>query len=172
MKEFDFELIFKLPTTTDDPSSYIDALFQSGCDDATLSTGKLGMISLSFSREAQNAAKAVQSAIRDVQQAIPNSSLVEATPDIVSITDISSILGHSRQYTRKLFDTNSASSIPSPIHVGSPSIWHLNEVLGWLKGMGKSGNNINETLFEISAITREVNLKRQLEASGLMKAAV
>lgn len=171
MKEFDFELIFKLPNITDDPQGYIDRLFEAGCEDATISTGKLGMIALSFSREAASAQEAVQSAISNVQQAIPEASLVEATPDIVSITDISTILGHSRQYTRKLFDANSSSNMPAPIHVGSPSIWHLNEVLGWLKSIGKSGNNINDSLLEISTITREVNLRRQIQSSS-MKLAV
>jgi len=158
MREFDFELIFKLPDSADNPEKYIDRLFESGCDDATISTGKLGMISLSFSRESKSASEAIESAINDVQRAIPNASLVEASPDIVSMTDISSILGHSRQYTRKLFD--SSLSIPSPIHIGSPSIWHLVEVLNWLKSNGKKEERINETLLEISATTKEVNLKR------------
>jgi len=163
MKEFDFELIFKLANAVDDTGSYMDKLFEAGCDDATVSIGKLGIISLSFTRESQSAAEAIQSAINDVQKAIPNASLVEASPDIVSITDISSILGHSRQYTRKLFDMNSSTSIPVPIHVGSPSIWHLREVLDWMKGVGKSDHNINDTLLEISSITKEVNLKRQMK---------
>ncbi|MBN2824528.1 MAG: hypothetical protein JXQ76_04320 [Campylobacterales bacterium] len=158
MRAFDFELIFKLPSSSDNAQDYIDSLFEHGCDDATISSGKLGMISLSFSREAQTASTAIKSAIEDVQKAIPNASLVEANPDIVSITDISAILGHSRQYTRKLFDTS--PSIPNPIHIGNPSIWHLKEVLDWLNSSGKSQANINETLLEISAMTREVNLKR------------
>lgn len=165
MKEFDFELIFKLPNNAENADIYIDKLFESACDDATISTGKLGMISLSFSRESYSAKEAINSAIEDVQKAIPKASLVEASPDIVSITEISSILGHSRQYTRKLFDT-SFESMPSPIHIGSPSIWHLSEILQWLKSIGKSETNISELLLEISAITREVNLKRQLEKSN------
>jgi len=160
MRAFDFELIFKLPSSSDNAQSYIDSLFENGCDDATISSGKLGMISLSFSREAQTASNAIKSAIDDVKKAIPNASLVEANPDIVSITDISTILGHSRQYTRKLFDNS--LSIPTPIHIGNPSIWHLKEVLDWLNSSGKGKANINETLLEISAMTREVNLKRYL----------
>lgn len=158
MREFDFELIFQLPNSSDDTQNYIDRLFESGCDDATISTGKLGMISLSFSRVSSHASNAIQSAIDDVQKAIPNVSLVEANPDIVTISDISTILGHSRQYTRKLFDNS--ISIPRPIHIGNPSIWHLKEVLDWLNSSGKSPKKINETLLEISSTTREMNLKR------------
>ena len=162
MKEFNFELIFKL-VDNQDSNEYLDALFENGCDDATISTGQLGMLSLSFTREAISAAEAVESAINDIKKAIPSAKLVEATPDIVSISDISSILGHSRQYTRKLFNSDT-SSLPAPIHIGNPSIWHLSEILDWLKSLGKQENKINENLFELSHITRQINIKRQLEA--------
>ena len=162
MKEFNFELIFKL-VDNQDSNEYLDSLFENGCDDATISTGQLGMLSLSFTREAVNASVAVESAINDVKKAIPSAKLVEATPDIVNISEISSILGHSRQYTRKLFNSET-SSLPAPIHIGNPSIWHLSEVLDWLKSVGKQENKINENLFELSHITRQINIKRQLEA--------
>ncbi len=162
MKEFNFELIFKL-VDNQDSNEYLDVLFENGCDNATISTGQLGMLSLSFTREAVNASVAVESAINDVKKAIPSAKLVEATPDIVNISDISSILGHSRQYTRKLFNSDS-SSLPAPIHIGNPSIWHLSEILDWLKSLGKQENKINENLFELSHITRQINIKRQLEA--------
>ncbi len=162
MKEFNFELIFKL-VDNQDSNEYLDVLFENGCDDATVSTGQLGMLSLSFTREATSAAEAVESAINDVKKAIPSAKLVEATPDIVSISEISSILGHSRQYTRKLFNSDT-SSLPAPIHIGNPSIWHLSEVLDWLKSLGKQENKINENLFELSHITRQINIKRQVEA--------
>lgn len=161
MKEFNFELIFKL-VDNQDSNEYLDVLFENGCDDATISTGQLGMLSLSFTREAISAAEAVESAINDVKKAIPSAKLVEATPDIVSISEISSILGHSRQYTRKLFNSDT-SSLPTPIHIGNPSIWHLSEVLDWLKSLGKQENKINENLFELSHITRQINIRRQLE---------
>ena len=135
MKEFDFELIFQLEDNQN-LEEYLDALFENGCDDATISSGQLGMISLSFTRDANTASQAVESAIRDVQKAIPSAKLIEASPDIVSISDISSILGHSRQYTRKLF-TSKVTSLPVPIHIGNPSIWHLSEILSWLKSIGK-----------------------------------
>lgn len=162
MKEFNFELIFKL-VDNQDSNEYLDVLFENGCDDATISTGQLGMLSLSFTREAISAAEAVESAINDVKKAIPSAKLVEATPDIVSISEISSILGHSRQYTRKLFNSDT-SSLPTPIHIGNPSIWHLSEILDWLKSLGKQENKINENLFELSHITKQINIKRQLEA--------
>ncbi len=97
------------------------------------------------------------------KEKIQSLKLLKATPDIVNISDISSILGHSRQYTRKLFNSET-SSLPAPIHIGNPSIWHLSEVLDWLKSLGKQENKINENLFELSHITKQINIKRQLEA--------
>lgn len=40
----------------------------------------------------------------------------------------------------------------------------LSEVLDWLKSLGKQENKINENLFELSHITRQINIKRRLEA--------
>jgi len=165
MEKFDFELIFKLTDGKEDSSKYLDALFENGCDDATISTGQLGVISLSFTREANSASEAVHSAINDVQKAIPSAKLIEASPDIVSISDISSILGHSRQYTRKLFNSH-ASSLPTPIHIGNPSIWHLSEVLKWLKSTRKQESKINEKLIELSHITKQINIQRH--SNGLV----
>lgn len=161
MKEFDFEIIFKLKDANEDTDSYLDALYENGCDDATISTGQLGMLCLAFSREAASASEAIESAISDVTRAIPDAKLVEASPDFVSISEISSILGHSRQYTRKLF-TAAKESLPVPIHIGNPSIWHLSDVLSWLKSIKKE-SKINENLLELSNITRQINIKRQIE---------
>lgn len=159
MKTYDFELIFKVPNI-EDISIYNDKLFENGCDDATISFGQLGFLALSFSREANSANEAIQSAIKNVLQAIPNAKLIEASPDIVSISDIASILGYSRQYIRKLFETN-LSYLPTPIHIGNPSIWHLSEVLKWLQNIKKSNKqNISDSLFEIASITRDINIKQ------------
>lgn len=163
MNNYDFELIFKLPSNKQNASIYLDSLFEYGCDDATVSMGQLGIISLSFSRESISAKEAIQSAIKDVQGAIPQAKLVEASPDIVSLTDVASILGYSRQYVRKLFEKESDSFTPIPIHVGNPSIWHLSEVLTWMFDTKKVKNeNVNSSLFEIASITKDVNLNKQL----------
>ena len=49
MKEFNFELIFKL-VDNQDSNEYLDGFFENGCDDATINTGQLGMLCLSFTR--------------------------------------------------------------------------------------------------------------------------
>lgn len=169
MNNYEFELIFKIDNSDEDLLAYSDSLYEAGCDDAILSIGQLGMIALSFTRESESAQIAIESAIENVKAAIPHAELIEASPDIVSITDVASILGHSRQYTRKLF--NERSGLPAPIHMGSPTIWHLSEVLTWIKNITKSKINFNESLLEISNITREVNFEKQMHSLRTTKFA-
>jgi hypothetical protein len=65
-REYDFALILTgVPELTTDVE---DGLFQSGCDDATLSM-QYGSLYLEFSRTAPSLKDAILSAIRDVRKA-------------------------------------------------------------------------------------------------------
>jgi predicted DNA-binding transcriptional regulator AlpA len=161
MKSYEFELIFKVPNSQENLEEYSDRLYESGCDDAIISTGQLGVIALSFTREAKSAQIAIESAISNVHDAIPDAELIEASPDFVSITDIASILGYSRQYTRKLF--NEKTTLPDPIHIGSPTIWHLSEILNWIKQKSIQ-TQLEDSLVEVSMITRAVNFQKQMKS--------
>ena len=101
MNEFEFTLKFSLTGDPLEPDAYIERLGKCGCDDALLGVGKTGRIALLFTRSAENALDAVLSAIKDVKQAIPDAKFVEATPDLVGLTDIAEILGYSRQKHQK-----------------------------------------------------------------------
>ena len=160
MTEFDFILKFDLPDPETDPDKLVDALYEAGCDDATIGIGQHGRVALNFTREAATALEAVASAIADVRKAIPGARLVEATPDLVGLTDIADILGCSRQNIRKLVIGNK-SIFPSPIHEGSSSIWHLAKVLPWFKAKGNY--KIEDNLIEISDANMQVNIARQMQ---------
>lgn len=84
---YEFVLKFSLADQEVDSSGYLDALFEAGCDDATVGVGKRGSIALVFSREASSAEEAVRSAILDVQKAIPDAELTEIKPDLVNLAD-------------------------------------------------------------------------------------
>ena len=158
MKEYEFILKFDLPNS-EDPAQYIDALYEAGCDDATVGIGQKGKIALDFTREASSAFDAVSSAISDIKKAIPGDRLIEATPDIVGLTDISEIIGCTRQNIQKLVGANRAV-FPSPIHEGSMAIWHLYKVLEWFKSRG--GYEINDSLIEVSSANMQFNIARQM----------
>lgn len=82
MTAYDFSLAFSLPDSGTEAEQYLDALFEAGCDDAVIGIGERGTIGLDFSREAESAEEAIQSAITNVQAAIPGAVLFEADTDI------------------------------------------------------------------------------------------
>ena len=75
LQDYDFTIIFWLDNPNVDPSNYLDRLYESGCDDATVGTGLEGRISLSFIRQANDFKEAKKSAINDVLKAIPTATL-------------------------------------------------------------------------------------------------
>ncbi|MEA1954181.1 MAG: DNA-binding protein [Campylobacterota bacterium] len=156
MNEFEFTLIYKLKNNEEDPVKYMDALFEAGCDDAVVSLGKRGMISLDFLRDDKEASLAIVSALKDVKKAIPDATLVEASPDFVTTTELSKILDRSRQNARILMIKKES---PPPVHMGSPNFWHLSEVFEWLLKENKISNyHIDNTMIEVANVTKKVNL--------------
>ena len=135
MNKYEFMLTFRLPRTDADPEAYLDALYEAGCDDATVGTGRLGMVGLDFTRRSASAEDALRSAIANVQQAIPGADLTEVGPDLVNLTDVAEIIGCSRQNMRKYAAGEMRTvteGFPEPVFTGSPSLWHLAEIFsGW-----------------------------------------
>ncbi|WP_310481053.1 DNA-binding protein [Chamaesiphon sp. VAR_48_metabat_403] len=158
MTEYSFTLKFNFSNPQLDPNSYIEQLYESGCDDALIGIGKQGCISLDFIREASSAFGAVSSAISDVKKAIQNATLIEAAPDFVGLTDTAKILGCTRQNVRNLI-FNSEMRSPFPIYEGTPSIWHLAEILTWLKEDKLYA--IDDALLEIAKVNMEFNFARK-----------
>lgn len=158
MSEFEFTLKFSLPDTGASPSSYIDALGAAGCDDALVGVGQNGRVALSFTREAGSAFEALFSAITDVKQGIPGAKLIEATPDLVGLTDVADIIGCSRQYMRKLM-TSSGSSFPIPVHEGKVALWRLSKVLMWLKD--SKDYQVEDELLEVASANMQFNIARE-----------
>lgn len=82
MRKFEFQLVYQVPVPEGIEDSvswaddYVEALLGSGCDDALVGSGRQGILVLDFSRQARTEAEAMQSALMDVAQAIPNANLV------------------------------------------------------------------------------------------------
>jgi len=159
MKEYDFTLKFDLPNIDEDPESYIDALYEAGCSDASVGIGQTGRIGLNFIREGNSAVEAVSSAIADVKKAIPEARLIEATPDLVGLTDIAEIVGCSRQNMRKMFSTH-RTKFPPPVYEGNVALWHLTMVLQCFKNSG--AYEVEDRLIELSNAAMQVNLSSQM----------
>lgn len=156
MKNYEFVLKFEVPKL-DDVYALVERLHAAGCDDALIGTGQAGRLAIDFTREAASAIEAISSAINDVKSVIPTAVLVEATPDLVGLTDIADIMGCSRQNIRKI--AVASEGFPSPMHEGVASLWHLNKVLPWFKARGRY--KVEASLLEVSEVTMQINVVRQ-----------
>lgn len=157
MNNYDFDLDFKLARDDEDPDEIVGRLGKAGCDDSTIGIGKPGAIGMMFGREAKSAEEAILSAIADVKRALPDAELIEASPDLVGLTDVADLVGVSRQNMRKL-RMNHARDFPEPVHSGSTMIWHLAPVLEWLIARGYS---IEQRQLEVARVVWQVNLVKE-----------
>ena len=159
MNEYEFTLKFRLPRADIDPETTIDALADAGCDDATIGIGQRGRIALEFARTAPTAIEAVTSALRAVREAIPGAELVEASPDLVGLTDVADLLGCSRQNVRKLMLVN-VQTFPLAVHEGSQALWHLRPVLEWIDTTQR--RTPDRALLEIADVTMKLNIAKEV----------
>ncbi len=155
MTEYTFTLIFALGLRDADTDALVERLGAAGCDDAVVGVGRSGRLALEFTREAEDAAHAVRSAISDVRSALPDALLIEASPDLVGLTDVASLLGVTRQNVRKLIVSCDAPE-PVPVHTGRPTIWRLAGVLRWLAR--EKRYPISLELLEVAEAALQVNL--------------
>jgi hypothetical protein len=86
MSEYKFTLTFSLPSEEDEPASYLDALYESDCDDAIVGIGSSGSIALEFVREGKTVNSVVNSAIKDVKAAIPKADLIDTKSGLIGST--------------------------------------------------------------------------------------
>ena len=156
--EYVFTLKYQLADSDSDLDALVERLGTAGCDDALVGVGQPVRLALEFSREAGSAEEAVRAALVDVKKAIPSARLIEASPDLVGLTDVADVVGVSRQAMRKLMLTHRAT-FPMPVHEGSASIWHLAEVLDWL--MTRGGYQIDVGVLDTAKVALEVNIAKE-----------
>ena len=156
--EYVFTLKYQLADCDSDLDALVERLGAAGCDDALVGVGQPGRLALEFSREAGSAEEAVRTALVDLKKAIPSARLIEASPDLVGLTDVADVVGVSRQAMRKLMLTHRAT-FPMPVHEGSASIWHLAEVLDWL--MTRGGYQIDVGVLDTAKVALEVNIAKE-----------
>ena len=153
MKEYDFTLIFQLSQPDVDSEIYTEALFEAGCDDAVVGTGKLGYLSLNFMRESNSAFEAIKSAINNVKLVVREAELIQVSPDLVGVKELTSIFECSRQNIQKFV---SKPTFPNPVYKGAQTIWHLKTILNWFAAQGHC---VNQELLEIAELAMSINLR-------------
>lgn len=155
MVTYEFILRFNTQDCVDDIDDIVEALAEAGCTDALVGIGQTGRIAMMFGREADTAVNAISSAISDVKTAIPDARLIEASPDLVGLSDTAELLGFSRQNMRKLMISNQ-DSFPAPVHDGKQGLWHLDSLLFWLARQKQY--DIDESLIQLARANRSLNL--------------
>lgn len=164
MKTYEFSLVYALPRSDARADSYLDALFEAGCDDAVVGVAVPGRIGLSFLREAASAEAAIRSAMKDIRKAIPKAVLIEAGPDLVNLSEIAAAAEMTRQNIQK-YATGKIRTVTvpfaPPVITGSPSLYRLCEVGTWLQTHAKV--ELKDHLLEISRQTAQLNLRTQRE---------
>ena len=154
---FEFTLLFRLPADAEPVNSYLDALFESGCSDALIGSGRAGYIALDFDREAPSADLAVTTAIENALDAIPDVQLVEVKPDMVGVSEVADIVGCTRQNVR--LHIVGKKSAPAPLHSGGADIWHLVDLAPFLSE--NTPLRVPEGLRKVSVIAMRANLDIQ-----------
>lgn len=131
--EHDFALI--LDGINDLTPAMEDALFEAGCDDATICV-RAGRVFLTFSRTAATMKEAVLSAIRNVQDANIGARVLRVDScDLVTQAEIARKIGRTRQLVSQyIAGTRGPGGFPAPacnITDGAP-LWYWCEVASWL----------------------------------------
>lgn len=152
--EYEFTLKYRL---ADDqaPETLVERLYAAGCDDAVVGVGQPGRLALAFAREADNAQAALQSALDAVREVLPQAQLIEASPDLVGLTDVAQRMGVTRQNMRKLMLTH-YRSFPAPVHDGGTALWHLADVLAWMQARG--GYPVESPVLELASAAMRINI--------------
>ena len=165
--DYEFTLKYQL-SENEDVDALLERLAEGGCNDALIGVGQPGRLALAFIRDSTSAKDAIESALEDVRRVVPSACLIEATPDLVGLSDVAEIIGVSRQNMRKLMIAHSYN-FPAPVYDGSISLWHLADILHWLQGRGSY--SITQGTLELARFTMAVNVssayKRVFGTSGL-----
>jgi hypothetical protein len=151
---YHFTLRFKLDEPDKEPSNYLDELQAKSSEEISIETVKKGSISFNFVRSASSVREAMLGAIEHVKKAIPKAVLVEVSPDLVGLTDAAKAISCSRQNMRSLL-VNSKTPIPQPIYEGTSSLWHLADLLAWLKA--EKMYELDPAMYEVTIFAMELN---------------
>lgn len=157
MNEYDFTVKFNLEKSLANTDDFIEKLYAGGCDDALIGVGNKGYVALNFIRDASSAYEAISTAINDVKRVVPSATLIEAAPDFVGLRDAAQILGYTQQHMTNL-TLESDSKFPIPVYEGAHSVWHLAEILIWLRE--NQTHSIDDTLLDIAQTNMNINIAR------------
>jgi hypothetical protein len=135
VKEAKYNFVLVLAGVSEPDSSLEDALFEAGCDDATLAF-RNGVGYLQFDRRAPSLDAAILSAVRDVERADFRLTVVRVEPgDSVSASEIARRMQVTREYIRLLVQgKRGEGDFPAPQSgiTGKTLVWSWAGVVRWM----------------------------------------
>ena len=130
MAKYEFTLVIDGPVEDDD---VLNAFFEHGCDDATFGSVD-GVAYAEFHREAPDLAEAVFSAISAVESVKPLTVQRVEPDDLVTLSEIASRLGRTRESVRLLAagERRRGEFPPPASHLRSRNrLWRWSDVAVW-----------------------------------------
>lgn len=162
LREHDFTLVLEGIETVDTATE--NALFEAGCDDATISV-RFGRVFLSFSRVASSLKEAILSAIENVRASGIGAAVLRVDVcDLVTQADIARRIGRSRQLVHQYISgQRGPGRFPPPacnLTDGVP-LWHWCEVASWLWQHDIIRENVLREAQEVAVINSVLELEHQ-----------
>lgn len=139
MTNYEFTIVATGLSLDDD--DWQERFFDAGCHDALVAIQR-GLFVLRFDREAASFAEAIESAIRDVEDAGAKVNRVEPEP-LVSASDIAERSGLSRQLVSLYANGSRGKDFPIPVAGATTAkpLWKWCHVAKWLANSGKLDAN-------------------------------
>jgi hypothetical protein len=160
-RDFDFALVLTGPVEM--TPEVQDALFEAGCDDATLSV-RSGRAYLTFSRRGHALKGAILSAINDVRKANLGVDVLRVDDwNQVTQADIARRIGRTRQMVNQyVTGVRGPGSFPKPAYNISegPPRWDWCEVADWLRQNNMISRDQAEETHEIALVNEMLNLQK------------
>jgi hypothetical protein len=165
MTTYQFTLIVEGPDLQD--PNHTDALFEAGCDDATV--GRVGAVQyLDFDRDSKSLADAVFEATEAIEMAVPKARVVHLEPDdLVTMADIANRTDRTRESVRLLIaGERGPGGFPAPVthFKRRQRMWRWQEVAVWFaqaldepQSVGDPGTAQFITAFNAGLTWREVD---------------
>lgn len=133
MRSYEFTLIVDGPDLQD--GEHLDALFESGCDDALVGRSH-GVQYLDFDRDAASLQDAILSAIANVESVDGVEVVRIAGAGLVSMADIATRMGRTRESIRLLVEgERGPGSFPPPVNDPRSRyrLWRSSDVTRWFE---------------------------------------
>ncbi len=147
----------------DEKTPYLeDALFEAGCGDALINY-KNGAVYLDFDREGEKLEQTIISAIKDIESANIDATIVSVAPEhLVNLSDIADRVSMTRQAISLLVQgTRGSGDFPKPIlKIANKSpLWRWSAVAEWLYQKGKIHDH---KVIDFANIVEDINAALEL----------